>query len=85
MTNLLVTGLSEEAAITSELLKEQSSKLAQLGGLQDRLAKAKRHRQRSGRNSSHDLEEGEVGGDLLFYTTIDWLEDRIKTVKGEIK
>ena len=84
MVNQLVIDVTDEATDTVDLLKIQSDKLSQLGSLQDRLAKAKRNRKGGGRNSSHDIKEGEVGGDLLFYTIIDWLEDRIKTVKEDV-
>ena len=38
---------------------------------------------KSGRIASWDVEEGELDGYTVFYTTIDWVEDKIEELKAE--
>jgi len=78
MVNKLLEEFKVEAEKTPNLLQEVDLAIDYLS---KRLAQLYLRR-RSGRMFHDDLVEGELGADQIFYTVIDWHNDKIKELKN---
>ncbi len=80
MSNDKVVEIIEQVKTTEELLMENRRVFEVFSKQLEQLIV-----RRGGRKSRDDVEEGELDAFEYYYSTIDWLEDKLKELKEEEK